>query len=400
MTALTRLAERALRAELTVIGLMAGTSADGIDAVVARVGTTALDQSPAIAVLASHAQPYPDALRERVLSARLSPAEEIARLDSELGVCFAHAARAAIDAAGIAIDAVDAIGSHGQTVAHVPGGGIVGPRGRRGAATLQIGSAAVIAEQTGLPVVHDFRARDVAAGGEGAPLVPYVDWLLLRLDDGVRLAQNLGGVGNVTLVTPAASDVRAFDTGPANGPIDAAVALLSGGRLRCDEGGEAAARGVVARDEVERLLAHPWFRTKPPRSLSRDIFAEPFVERFIARREDLSGDDVIATLTEFVARSIVTAYDEHLPRNEQARPLRDVIVSGGGVHNAYLMRRLAELLAPVPVRSSTSVGIDPDDKEALAFAVLAAQTLRGRCANLPQVTGAAGPRVLGSLTLP
>jgi len=402
MSALARLAARAAGPEPVVIGLMAGTSADGIDAVVARVGDAAPGSSSGLSVstLAARTERYPDALRERVLSARLATAEEIARLDLELGELLAHAAQAVLAAAGLGAESVVAIGSHGQTVAHLPGAGVLGPHGRRGAATLQIGSAAVIAERTGVPVVSDFRSRDVAAGGEGAPLVPYVDWLLLRLPEGARLAQNLGGVGNVTLVTPAAEDVRAFDTGPANGPIDAAVALLSGGRLRCDEGGEAATRGTVVHEEVERFLAHPWFRTPPPRSLSRDVFAEPFVEAFIARREDLSGDDVIATLSEFVARSIVDSYREHLPSGERALPLRDVLVSGGGVHNAFLMRRLAQLLDPVPVRSSAEVGLDPDDKEALAFAVLATETLRGRAANLPGVTGAAGRRVLGSITLP
>jgi len=384
--------------ELTVVGLMAGTSADGIDAVVVRI--EGAGPGLRVSTLASAVEPYSDALRERVLGARSACAEDLAVLDAELGDRFACAASSVLESAGLHTDAVDAIGSHGQTVAHVPGRGATGPHGRLGAATLQIGSAALIAERTGLPVVSDFRARDVAAGGEGAPLVPYVDWLLLRIDDGLRLAQNLGGVGNVTLVTPRAEDVQAFDTGPANGPIDAAVALLSGGRLRRDEGGEAASRGAVAQDEVERLLADPWFRTPPPRSLSRDVFAESFVERFVARREDLEGDDVIATLTEFVARSVAAAYREHLSLEEAEFPLTDVVVSGGGVHNAFLMRRLSALLDPTPVRSSAEVGIDPDEKEAVAFAVLAAETLRGRCGNLPRVTGAAGPRLLGSITLP
>jgi anhydro-N-acetylmuramic acid kinase len=381
---------------LIVLGLMAGTSADGVDAAAVRV--TGTGPGLTVETLAGTTLLYRDELRTRVLGARDARAEEIAALDLELGARFADAANAVLAAGALAVADVAAIGSHGQTIAHVPGAGVAGRGARRGAATLQIGSAALIAERTGIAVVSDFRSRDVAAGGEGAPLVPYVDWLLLRPDEGVRLAQNLGGVGNVTMVTPEAGDVVAFDTGPANGPLDAAAALLSGGRLRHDEGGEAAARGTPDQAEVEALLRHPWFDTPPPRSLSRDVFAEDFVERFLARREDLSADDALATLTEFVARSVAAALRDHLPSGPGLSGVRDVVVSGGGVHNLQLMRRLAELLSPVPVRSTESVGIDPDEKEAVAFAVLAAETLRGRASSLPQVTGAAGPRVLGSLT--
>ncbi len=388
MTPLQRLAALAARPSLTAIGLLSGTSADGIDAAVVRVtgsgrGLRAETLGGAVAAHASD-------LRARILAVRTAGADEIALLHAELGERFAAAARAAIHDAGLDPGTVDLIGSHGQTVAHLP-------RGPCGTATLQIGCPARIAERTGIAVVSDFRARDVAAGGEGAPLVPLVDWLLLARADGDRLVQNLGGVGNVTLVTAEAADVRAFDTGPANGPLDAAARAVLG--MDSDRGGAAAARGRPVASEVERLLAHPWFRSPPPRSLARETFAEPLVRALRERRPDLAPDDLMATLTEFVARSVVAAYRDHLALGTRGGPrVRDVVVSGGGVHNATLMRRLAALLEPLPVLSSAEIGVQPDLREAVAFAVLACEAVRGRPGNLPAVTGAAAPRVLGAFT--
>ena len=395
VTGLTRLAELAERRALTIVGLMSGTSADGVDAAVVRVSGGA-DGDVEVATLAGGTFPYPDDLRARVLSARDANVEEIACLHAHLGERFAAAAIQVIAAAGLRPGDVDLIGSHGQTIAHLP-------RGADGTtATLQIGCPARIAERTGLSVVSDFRSRDTAAGGDGAPLVPRVDWLLMRRSDGDRLVQNLGGVGNVTLVTGALSRVRAFDTGPANGPLDAAARLLLA--TPTDRGGAAAARGNADEGEVARLLADPWFRTPPPRSLARETFGDAIVGRLIARRPELSAEDVLATLTEFVARSVVDAYREHLGvspdgRGERGTEVRDVVVSGGGVHNDTLMGRLRELLAPLPVRSSADLGVDPDLREAVAFAVLAYLTLRGLPGNVPAVTGARGPRVLGSITV-
>ncbi len=396
MTPLRRLADVARRPTLRVVGLMAGTSADGVDAALAHV-TDGRD-GLAVDVRAALTVPYEPALRARVLEAHRGSAAEAARLDAELGEVFADAVLAVLAHAGAARDDVDLVGSHGQTLLHAPGQGPVRAAGRRGAVTLQVARPATIAERTGLPVVADFRARDCAAGGEGAPLVPYVDWLVLRDPRHARLALNLGGIANVTLVTPDVSDVRAFDAGPANGPLDAAAALLLDGAA-CDRDGAAAARGRVAADEVARLLADPWFRTPPPRSLSRETWAEPFVRAFVARRPDLGADDVLATLSEFVAAAVAGAVREHLPAGAAAR-LADVVVSGGGVRNAHVMRRLAAHFAPVPVRSSAELGHAPDAREAVAFAVLAAEWLRGRATNLPAVTGADGPRLLGTLTLP
>jgi anhydro-N-acetylmuramic acid kinase len=381
-----RLEELRGKAERVVVGLMSGTSADGVDAAVVRIAGSG--PSTRVETLGFRTHAFSDAVREQVLALREARADVLCRWNVELGELFAAAALGALDEAGLDPGDADLVGSHGQTVVHLT------PREGVGAATLQIGEPSVIAERTGLPVVADFRMRDVAAGGEGAPLVPWVDWLLLRPEAGCRLAQNLGGIGNVTLVTQGAEDVLAFDTGPGNAPLDAAAALLTDGRARCDEGGALAARGQVDEAEVQALLAHPFFRKPPPRSADRSTFGEELVRALVGRRPELSGPDVLATLTEFVARSVAEACREHLPAD--ARPV-DCVVSGGGVHNATLMGRLGRLLHPLPVRTSDAFGIDPDAKEAVAFAVLANETVHGHAGNLPRATGARWPVVLGKL---
>ena len=383
---LERLVAARRKSSRRVVGLISGTSADGIDAVLAQIeGAGAGTRARTLAFLTV---PYPADVRDAVVALRDRPARDVCRWDFDLGERFAAAALAVIARAGLAPADVDLVGSHGQTIVHLP------RTAERGAATLQIGAPAVIAERTGLPVIADFRPRDVAAGGEGAPLVPWVDWLTLRPERGARAAQNLGGIGNVTLVTQNPAEVVAFDTGPANGPIDAAVSFVTGCRERFDRGGALAAAGRVDEAVVRELLADPWFDRPPPRSASRETWGEPFVAALTARRPDLRGPDLVATLTEFVARSVVRAHREHLPDGAAA----EVIISGGGVHNPVLMTRLSGLFAPVAVRSSADLGIDPDAREALAFAVLANETLHGNPGNLPRVTGASHPVVLGSVT--
>ncbi len=381
-----RLEELRRRSELLAVGLMSGTSADGIDAALVRLRGSG--PSTEVETLAFLTRAFPPTLRDRLLALADAPAHELCRWNVELGEQFAAAALAVIERAGLEPAAVDLIGSHGQTVAHQP------RREGIGAATLQIGEPCVIAERTGLPVVADFRMRDVAAGGEGAPLVPWVDWLLLRPRAGVRLVQNLGGIGNVTVVTQEPADVLAFDTGPANAPLDAAAALLTDGRETRDADGALAARGHVDENEVQALLRHAFFHRSPPRSADRATFGERFVGTFVARRPDLSGPDVLATLTEFVARSVAVSLREHVPQGVQPTEL---VVSGGGVHNATLMGRLARAVRPLPVHTSARYGIDPDAKEAIAFAVLANETLHGHAGNLPRATGARWPVVLGKI---
>ena len=379
-----RFAAIAAKPERLVVGLMSGTSADGIDAALVRLKGVGPDTR--VTTLATASEPFTKETCAAIHALAGGTARDIARWNVDLAELFAAAALRVIQKAGLLPADVDLIGSHGQTIVHLP------REGGRSAATLQIGEPCVIAERTGIPVVADFRMRDIAAGGEGAPLVPWVDWLLMRPDEGVRLAQNLGGVGNVTLVTTNPADVVAFDTGPANAPIDVAAALATGGKRRYDKGGKLAAAGTIDEAEVRRMLDHPYFKKAPPKSLDRDTFGVTYVLELTRRRPQLRGPDLVATVTEFVARSVVGAYARHVPKSVR---VADVVVSGGGIHNPVLMDRLRQLLAPWRARSSAELGVDPDAKEAVAFAILANEAVSGRSTNLPRVTGARHPVVLG-----
>jgi anhydro-N-acetylmuramic acid kinase len=361
-----------------IVGLNSGTSADGIDAAVVRVHGAGAATRVELEAFIVH--PWPAELAARL--AAPADAAAIAVLDFEIGAAFAAAARAALDAAGQAT--ADLVGSHGQTVAHLPrSAGLPG-------ATLQLGQAAVIGEELGVPVVSDFRARDVAAGGEGAPLVPLADQILFHRPGRTRALQNIGGIANVTIV---GDDLLAFDTGPGNMPLDEAARRVLG--RPCDAAGAHAARGTVDAAVVRELLQHPFFALPPPRSTGRERFGAHFVAPLLAR---FAGrpDDLLATLTRFVAESIHAAYVGHVLGRFV---LTDVLVSGGGVHNSTLMRHLAELFAPTPVGSTAAEGVDPDAKEAMAFAILANETLFAHAGNVPAATGARGPRVLGAIAL-
>src|SRR5690606_15087066 len=295
--------------------------------------------------------------------------------------------------AEVPLEEVEVIGSHGQTVWHRP------PEGGRRGSTLQLGDPATIAERTGIAVVSDFRARDVAAGGHGAPLVPWVDQALFALPDRARALQNIGGIGNVTWVPRrgSAESPLAFDTGPGNALMDAAVELATGGGLRYDRDGQLAARGTVDEELLQELLRHPFFAQEPPRSTGREAFGRPFVQRLVeAVRPEGDQDwlDLIATLTELTARTIADAYRRWvLPLGAE-----EVVLTGGGARNPSLVGRIRELLSPLPVREGAVLGVDAAAKEALAFAVLAWAHVHRIPANVPTATGAAGPRVLGSYT--
>lgn len=378
---------------MRVIGLMSGTSLDGIDAALVEVEGSR-PEDIRLQVLHSLTVPYTDERRRMSHDAIVAGnAEGLCDLHAELGEWLAEAALAVCADAGIDVATVDAIGSHGQTVWHRPPA-----PGRRGA-TLQLGDPATLAERTGRPVVSDFRTRDVAAGGQGAPLVPWTDQLLFALPDRTRALQNLGGIGNVTRVPPQGSPepVWAFDTGPGNALIDAAVEIATGGRHRYDRDGRLAGRGRVDRALLGELLRHPYFSAAPPKSTGREEFGRPFVERLVeAVRPEGDQDwlDLVATLTELTARTVADAYHRWvIPRG-----VDEVVLTGGGARNPVLAGRIRALLDPVPVLDGAVLDVDPDAKEAVAFAVLAWAHLRGIPANLPSATGAAGPRVLGSLT--
>jgi anhydro-N-acetylmuramic acid kinase len=384
---LRRLLDLRARPSRLVVGLLSGTSADGCDAALCEIAGSG--EQTQLAVRAFVTTPFPRALRERIFRLAQADASELCDMDVLLAEAFAHGARAVCDAAGVPLEAVDLVGSHGQTAVHHPPSG--GGAGDRLGATLQIGEAAVIAERTGRPVISDFRVRDVAAGGEGAPLVPLVDHLLFRMPGRRRALQNIGGIANVTLVGDHLDDLVAFDNAPGNMPLDAVARAASNGEEAYDAGGRRAARGRVDAALLAELHGHPFLALPPPKSTGREVFGKPFVYPLLARFETRT-DDLLATLTRFTAEAIARSYREALP----AMP-DEVYVSGGGALNPTLMRHLAELLAPIPVESTAALGVDPEAKEAIAFAVLANETLFGHPGNIPSVTGAAGPRVLGKI---
>ncbi len=368
------------------VGLMSGTSLDGISAAVARF-TPSTGQAFNVQLLGFHGHPYTPAQRDRMLAAmREGTAREYCRLAADFGGWLADAAVAVLAEAGVARSDVRAIGSHGQTLWHEA------PH-----STWQIDAPAVIAERTGLPVVSDFRSRDVAAGGQGAPLVPIADALLFA-GDTWRALQNIGGIGNVTVVPPdgTLASVRAFDTGPGVGVLDAVVRTVDRS-ARYDEDGRRAAKGRVIQPVVDELLAEPYFRAEPPKSTGRELFDAAYVQRLIAMcRAEQSGasdDDLIATATALTAQSIADAYRRFIPE-----PVTETILSGGGAKNATLRAQIAAALGGLAVRTFDELFFDGEAKEAVAFALLAHLHLEGIPGNVPTATGARGPRVLGMLT--
>jgi anhydro-N-acetylmuramic acid kinase len=360
------------------LGLISGTSADGIDAALVRFAEGGEPQ-----LVDALTQPWEPALRERILAVAQDEArldlDAYGRLDVAIGQAFAGAALNLLERSGTPAEAVRAIGSHGQTLRHRPAGEFP--------FTLQVGDPSVIAERCRIDVVADLRRADVAAGGQGAPLLPAVHAMLLGLPGQARAVLNLGGIANVT-VLGADGSVLGFDTGPANGLLDAWCLRHRGAPY--DEGGAFAAGGSPDLDLLDALLADPYFALPPPKSTGREHFHLAWLESH-PRVQALAPADVQATLLELSARSIAEAIDAH------AAAAGEVLACGGGVHNPVLMRRLAQRLAPRTLRSTAEFGVDPDYLEATAFAWLARQRLLGLPGNLPAVTGARGPRVLGAL---
>ncbi|MFG2580017.1 anhydro-N-acetylmuramic acid kinase [Streptomyces malaysiensis] len=366
---------------MRVIGLMSGTSHDAVDAAAADL---VLDgDTVVLAPLGLVSEAYPEALRS-ALSAALPPAattmKEVCALDTRIGQAFASlAARADRE---LCEGRADLIGSHGQTVYHWAEGGKVH-------GTLQLGQPAWIAEATGCPVVSDLRTRDVAAGGQGAPLVSLVDALWLGGRPGVCAALNLGGIANITVVS-SAGDPLAFDTGPANALIDAAVGDLTGGRLDHDADGAMAARGTVHEPLLERLLAEPYYALPAPKTTGKELFHGSYLRAALAVVGPVPDDDVVATVTELTARTVTDAV-----RSVHAT---EVLASGGGIRNPTLMRALRRALGGVALRTSDELGLPAAAKEAYAFAVLAFLTAHGLAGTAPSCTGARHASVLGSIT--
>jgi anhydro-N-acetylmuramic acid kinase len=376
-----------------VAGLMSGTSLDGVDAVVLELDDG--DEVPEWRVLGAVDRPYTAAQRARIHEAITNgSAPDLCRLNVELGEWFADAALDACRRADVAPADVTVIGSHGQTVWHEP------PQAGERGATLQLGCAATIAERTGIAVVSDFRARDMAAGGHGAPLVPWVDRMLFAHASRRRVLQNIGGMANLTWVPPrgSADPLLAFDTGPGNVLIDAAIELATDGRGTFDRDGGWAARGTVDEELLRELLAHPFFAQDPPKSTGREVFGRPLVQQLAARARpagEAAWCDLVATLTELSAHTIADA----IRRWAVPRGVDEIVITGGGAANPVLVSRIRTHLPGVEITAGASaLGIEPGIKEALAFALLAWAHVRGLAGNVPEATGAAGPRVLGSYT--
>lgn len=368
------------------VGLMSGTSADGVDAALVRI-----DEPGKLSLVAFVSLPYRAAERERLLDAvERGTARELAMLDVWLGERFAEAVDRVLGEAGVAAKDLGFIASHGHTFWHEPG-----------RASLQLGNPAVLAERFGVPVVSDFRSRDVAAGGQGAPLVPVADAHLFGHPEKARVLLNLGGIANVTWVPRlgALENVIAFDTGPGVALIDYAVRKLVPG-LEYDWEGALAASGEVVEEAVGVLLRDRFFELPPPKSTGRERFGAAFAERLIAevrtRFPAAEAEDIVATAAELTARSVADQIGRWLPRGETA----ELLVSGGGAKNRALMQKLAARLSPWKVLRFDELFFDGDAKEAAAFAFLGWLTLQGRPANVPRATGARGPRVLGRITPP
>ncbi|MBB3835314.1 anhydro-N-acetylmuramic acid kinase [Xanthomonas arboricola] len=362
------------------LGLMSGTSADGIDAALVRFADDSHRRCELVAgTTVRWAPPLRDALIALGQGAETVAIDALGQLDAQVGLAFADAANRLIAESGVARQHIRAIGSHGQTIRHRP---TSAP-----AFTWQIGDASRIAEHTGLTTVADFRRRDVAAGGQGAPLMPAFHLAMLGAGDEDRAVLNLGGIGNLTLI-PRDGAVRGFDTGPANALLDSWCQQHRGTAFDAD--GLFAASGHVDSVLLQALLADPWFALAPPKSTGREQFHLAWVQEAMGGRA-LQAADVQATLLELTAATVAEALLRLQPQT------RRVLVCGGGVRNPVLMARLAARLPGVVVESSARRGLDPDYLEAMGFAWLAAELLAGRPANLPSVTGAAGPRLLGAI---
>ena len=383
----TLAAKRGLR----VAGLMSGTSADGVSAAIVDLGRCG------VKVVAFGTFPYPPMLRRAVLDLcrpESGRVDDVCHLNFVLGEVFASALIRLAKRAGVPLGSIDLVGSHGQTIQHIPQGRLFGRRRVR--STLQIAEPAVITERTGITTVADFRPRDVAAGGEGAPLVPYADFLLFGGGPVSRAVQNIGGIANVTYLPArgSASDTLAFDTGPGNMVIDYVVSRATSGQLRYDRDGRLAARGRVEPRLLRELMRHPFLRRRPPKSTGREEFGSQFAEAVYqrARRRGVPPLDILATVTAFTAKSIAQAYGCYLPGG-----VEEVLLCGGGARNRTLVRMLLAELPAARVRMTDELGVPVEAKEAVAFALLAAATIRGEPGNVPQATGARRPVLLGKI---
>jgi anhydro-N-acetylmuramic acid kinase len=381
-----------------VIGLMSGTSADGIDACLVKIDNAKRNLN--VMPLGCRTYRFPQELRQKIIQVSdpsYQDLDEVLRLNMVLGEHFAHAAFSVVKASGYGMEEIDLIGSHGQTVRHLPEW--KKRFGRRVRATFQIGEPSVIASKTGVITVGDFRGGDVARGGQGAPLAPYVHYLLFGDKKVSRMVINIGGIANVTVLPKGGSlnDVFAFDTGPGNMVVDALMIKLLGKSY--DKDGKIASSGKINSGLLNRLKKNEYFRRRPPKSCGREDFGEEFMGKLLKWAKDLRmrEEDIIVTASEFSVWSIMDAYRRFIRPKVR---LDQVLLCGGGVHNRYFLKRLRILFAPVNVASVRELAVDPDFLEAISFAILANQTIEGKPVSFRKTTGAKKIGVLGKICLP
>lgn len=378
---------------MRIAGIMSGTSLDGIDVAIIDIAGSGFRAK--INVVTSHSVPYPKKIREALLA--ISNANtltgDISRLNFLLGELYAEALEETAERAQIPLESIKLIGCHGQTIFHE--GQASQYLGKKVASTFQIGESSVISERTGIDVISNFRERDMAAGGKGAPLVPYLDYMLIRHRGRGRVAINIGGIANLTAIPPNTNTDRviAFDTGPGNLVIDQLVTRITSGRLTYDRDGTMAATGEIDAKLLAKLLRDKYFRAKPPKTAGREQYGSEFVSKLLDT--ELSSEDLVATATALTAESIALGV-----RNFVLPEMRvdEIFVSGGGTHNQTLMRMLRKAMGEIPVKDTTEVGLDVDAKEAIAFAVMAYETAHARPSNVPMATGAKRHVILGKVT--
>jgi anhydro-N-acetylmuramic acid kinase len=378
---------------MRIAGIMSGTSLDGID--VAIIDITGSGFKAKVNVLTSHSVPYPKNIREALVAISNANVQtgDISRLNFLLGELYVEALEETAERGGIPLDSIKLIGCHGQTIFHEGQGAQY--LGKKVASTFQIGESSVITERTGIDVISNFRERDMAAGGKGAPLVPYLDYMLIRHRGRGRVAVNIGGISNLTAIPPNTNTDRviAFDTGPGNLVIDQLVSRITLGQQTFDRDGVIAATGEIDQKLLAKLLRDKYFRQRPPKTAGREQYGSEFVSKLLDT--ELSSEDLIATATALTAESIALAV-----RNFVLPEMRvdEIFVSGGGTHNPTLMRMLRKAMDTIPVMETTEVGLDVDAKEAIAFAVMAYETAHSRPSNVPMATGAKRSVVLGKVT--
>ena len=373
-----------------VVGLMSGTSIDGIDCALVSIEGYGVDTK--ITLLEFENFSFDLQTKKDILSCcslENSNVEKICKLNFQLGHAFADAVIKLCTEKGIPLDYIDLVGSHGQTIYHLPQN-----------STLQIGEPAVIAEKTGIPVVADFRVRDVAAGGHGAPLVPYTEYLLYRSEDKTRVLQNIGGIGNCTLIPKdgGLQDVIAFDTGPGNMIMDDIMYQLTNGEMCYDKNGDLAAAGRIDKELLAELMGHPYMQIHPPKTTGREMFGKNYSKELLERcmTRGMKQEDIVATVTAFTAESIAYHLETYI---YPLHKVDELIIGGGGSYNKTLIKILKDRCKDVSVKIQEEIGYSSDAKEAIAFAILANEALHGNTNNVPSVTGARESVIMGKFII-